>query len=203
MNREELFDHLRDNTKVLTDETLEQAFELVDRADFVPEDYVIEAYEDYAIPVGFEQTLTQPSTTAFMLELLGASEGDNVLNIGAGTGYSTALLATIVGPEGSVTALEVLPELAEIGQENLEKYDFQNARILLTDPRWSPTENQTYDKILVNASADELPASLLPKLNPGGTLVLPVGDSLYKIEKITEEEITDEEFPGFRFAPLV
>lgn len=203
MNREQLLEHLRENTKVLDSERLDKAFMEIDRADFVGDDYKVEAYEDYALPIGFGGTISQPSTVAFMLELLAANEGESVLDIGSGSGYTTALLSNIVGNEGSVLGLEVVPELAEMGRKNLRKYDSENAEIELTDPRWSATENQMYDRILVNASADELPNELVSKLNIGGTLVVPVGDTIIKITKISDSEVEDESYPGFAFIPLI
>lgn len=203
MNREELLEHMKHNTKVLTSESLEKAFSEVDRADFVPEDYKIEAYEDYALPISSGQTISQPSTVAFMLELLGAEEGESVLEIGSGSGYTTALLSNMVGSEGNVLGLEVVPELAEIGRTNLRKYDSDNAEIELSDPRWSQIEHQIYDRILVNAASSELPNELVEKLRDGGTLVIPIGESLFKITKVNEQETEEEEFPGFAFVPLV
>lgn len=203
MNREQLIEHLRENTRVLSSDELERAFTAIDRADFVGDDYKVEAYEDYAIPIGYGQTISQPSTVAFMLELLGAGEGENVLDIGSGSGYTTALLSQIVGKEGNVLGLEVVPELATIGRKNIRKYETENAEIEHSDPRWSATENQMYDRILVNATTEEVPKELIAKLNIGGTLVLPVGESVVKVTKVSDNEVDEEEFPGFVFVPLV
>jgi protein-L-isoaspartate(D-aspartate) O-methyltransferase len=203
MNRDQLHEHLEENTRVLSSDSLKKAFSEVDRADFMHDDYKIEAYEDYAVPIGHGQTISQPSTVAFMLELLNAQEGESILDIGSGSGYTTALLSNIVGNDGNVLGLEVVPELADMGRKNMQKYDLENAQIELSDARWSATENQMYDRILVNATADEIPKELLAKLNIGGTLVLPVGETLVKVTKVSENEVEEEEYPGFVFVPLV
>ena len=85
--KEELFAHLKDVTRVLEDPLVRRAFIDIDRADFVGEDYKVEAYEDYALPIGYGQTISQPTTVGFMFELLGAREGDKVLDVGSGSGW--------------------------------------------------------------------------------------------------------------------
>src|SRR3990167_9057902 len=105
--REELIEYLANTSKVLGNSPIRHAFESVDRADFVNEDYKFEAYEDYPIPIGFDQTISQPTTVAFMLELLDAREGDKVLDIGSGSGWTTALLSKIVGSSGEITGVEI------------------------------------------------------------------------------------------------
>ncbi len=203
MNKEQLLEHLRDNTRVLTNESLEKAFGEIDRAHFAPEDYVVEAYEDYALPLPHGQNLLQPSTVAFMLELLAADVGETVLNIGVGSGYSTALLSTIVGSEGKVVGLEVIPELVKISNENISRYNFTQTTIEETDARWSALDGLAFDRILVTASADSVPEELIQILNPGGTLVMPIGDTIIRLQKINDGEIDQEEFPGFSFEPLI
>ena len=106
-SKEELVAHLERNTGVLKTPVLKAAFKVVDRKDFVAGDYAIEAYEDYPLPIGYGQTISQPTTVAFMCELLGPKRGDKILDLGSGSGWTTALLAHVVGPEGSVVGVEI------------------------------------------------------------------------------------------------
>ena len=133
MTREELIEHLQSGTRVLKTPRIRAAFEAVDRADFVTSGYLPEAYEDYPLPIGAGQTISQPSTVAFMLELLEPAEGQNILDIGCGSGWTTALLAHVAGGKGSVLGLERIPELVAFGGENLSKYGFPQETIHPTD----------------------------------------------------------------------
>jgi protein-L-isoaspartate(D-aspartate) O-methyltransferase len=201
-NRGQLFEHLKENTKVLRTPKVKEAFEKVDRIDFVPKNYKEEAYEDYPLPIGFGQTISQPTTVVFMLELLDLKPDSKVLDVGSGSGYSTALLAEIVSG-GSVLGLEIIPELAEVGKTNIAKYDFPNAKIECKDSKFMSTDNsQKFDRILVNASAEEIPKNLLEILKPGGIIVIPIGRSLFRIHKKESGEVETDEYPGFAFVEL-
>lgn len=203
MDRDELIRQLSEDKQVLKDKRLLEAFKAIDRADFVPEDYKPEGYEDYALPIGFEQTISQPTTVAFMLELLDVKEGDYVLDIGAGSGFTTGLLSHLVGESGSVVGVEIVPELVKQAKKNLEPYNLSNVEIFeaVEDkgyPRLAP-----YDKILVSAAAvDEIPEELLLQLKPAGILVIPVGEVLVQIKKSSEDDFETAEFPGFNFVQL-
>ena len=137
-----------------------------------------------------------------MLERLAPQEGDKVLDIGSGSGWTTALLCHIVGEEGSVTGVERVDALVEQGRENLSKFNFNHCRIKQAGEKLGMPDEQ-FDRILVSASADEIPEELFLQLKIGGTLVIPVENSIYKFTKISEEEIENEEFYGFVFVPLI
>lgn len=199
--KEQLIKHLEENTKVLKTIQIKKAFEKVDRADFVPENLKEEVYEDYPLPIGFGQTISQPTTVAFMLELLGLRPSNRVLDVGSGSGYTTALLASLV-PDGEVTGIEIIPELAEIGKNNLAKYNFSNAEIKYGNGKLSTSKNEKYDRILVNAAAKEIPENLVRFLKPEGIMVIPVRQSIFKIYKNQNNEIGLAEYPGFAFVPL-
>src|SRR3989344_5252198 len=201
-SREELIEHLVNISKVLGNPLIRRAFESVDRADFVGDDYKFEAYEDYAIPIGYEQTISQPTTVAFMLELLDAKEGDKVLDIGSGSGWTVALLSKIVGESGEVTGVEIIPELVALGKKNIEKYAGKNVKIEKIDSKRLVNDNKFYDRVLVSASAPELPPDLIPRLLPGGILVIPIKESIWRIKKIADGKVDSKEYPGFIFVPL-
>lgn len=206
--REDLIKHLKENTRVLDDVKVEEAFREIDRKDFVTADYEVEAYEDYPLPIGGGQTISQPTTVAYMFELLGPEEGDNILDIGSGSGWTTALLAKIVGEDGEdgeVTGLEVVPELVETGRRNLGKYGFGWARIKQAkEGEVGLKKGAPYDKILVSAAfSDEVPEELFNQLKVGGVLVAPVGASIIKYKKTGENNLEEERHPGFAFVPYV
>lgn len=201
--REELIEHLANGSKVLGNPLIRKAFESVDRADFVGEDYKFEACEDYPLPIGYGQTISQPTTVAFMLELLDVKEGDKILDIGSGSGWTTALLSKIVDGSGEVTGVEIVPELVELGKKNLEKYTGTNVRIEKIDSKRLPIDNKFYDRILVSASANELPKDLIPRLNSNGILVIPIKESIWRIKKIADGKVDSKEYPGFVFVPLI
>jgi protein-L-isoaspartate(D-aspartate) O-methyltransferase len=200
--KEDLIKRLEGETQVLRNPRIKSAFEKVDRADFIQPDYKVEAYEDYALPIGHGQTISQPTTVAFMLELLEVNEGDEVLDVGSGSAWTTALLAEMVGREGEVLGLEIVPELVEQGRYNLSKYDYSNAHIEEAGNQLGLERGSTYDKILVSADADEIPKELVQQLKVHGVMVIPVKGAIYKVKKIDEHEVRKIRFPGFAFVPL-
>lgn len=186
---------------VLASPILIESFNAVDRMDFVPSLYQDQAYEDYPLMIGQGQTISQPYTVAFMLELLELKETDNVLDIGCGSGWTTALLAHAAA-YGSVTALERIPQLLTLARNNLQHYRFANIRLQLAGKRLG-LPGQTFDKILVSAAAEELPMELVHQLNPGGIMVIPIQNEIAVIYKKEHERFEQKDFYGFRFVPLI
>lgn len=196
--KEQLIKHLEENTKVLQTPEVKKAFAEVDRAGFVPEELRGETYEDYPLPIGFGQTISQPTTVAFMLELLDIKPDSRVLDVGSGSGYTTALLAALA-PKGEILGIEIIPDLAKMGKENLAKYNFTNAKIECNDGK---SITGKFDRILVNAAAEEIPQNLIEILKPEGIMVIPVKQSIFKIIKKENGKIEEFEYPGFAFVPL-
>ena len=182
---------------------MNSVFKKINRADFVREDYQAEADENHPLPIGYGQTISQPFTVSFMLELLSPQEGDKVLDVGCGSGWTTALLANLVGKTGKVFGVEIIPELVEFGRKNLAKYNFPNAEIVQAGAELGLPSEAPFDRILVSAAAEEIPETLLRQLKAPGVMVLPVKNVIVQIKKDATGEISKKEFPGFAFVPLV
>jgi protein-L-isoaspartate(D-aspartate) O-methyltransferase len=202
MEKNELIEFLINKNRLKTPEII-NAFRKIDRKNFVLPELLNYAYEDNALRTKKSQTISQPSTVAFMFELLKPKKNDRILDVGSGSGWTTALLAEIVGEKGKVIGLEIVDELVSFGQENLKKYNFKNAEIKKTNEKFDGIKNEKFDKILVSASATQLPNELIEMLKEGGIMVIPIGNSIWKIEKKSEKEIEKTEFPGFIFVPLI
>jgi len=190
-----------------------EAFQKIKRVDFLPEDIKDLAELNEALPIGDGQTISQPLVVAFMLEQLQPEKGDKILDIGSGSGWTTALLAEIVGEKGKVFAIEIIPELVEFGERNVEKYNFVKKGVvefILADgskgyPNISsrPELAEGFDKILASASAREIPQAWKEQLKIGGRIVTPVGSSIWLLIKKSEKEFEEIEYPGFAFVPLI
>lgn len=182
-----------------------EAFRAIDRADFVRPEYRGEAYGNYPLPIGEGQTISQPLTVAFMLELLDPRPGEKILDIGSGSGWTTALLAQIVGAEGKAIGMERISDICEFGKKNLAKYfDEKRAKIICGDAAPGLPEEAPFDKILAGAAAlQEIPQSWREQLKVGGRIVAPVGGSVWVFIKKSETEWEEIEHPGFAFVPLV
>lgn len=191
---------------VLKSPHLIDAFQRIDRADFVPKELAGQAYVNAPLPLGFGQTISQPLTVAFMLELLRPAPGDNILDIGSGSGWQTALLAHLVGPSGKITALEIVPELYEQSIKNISRYNFIKkgvVRMLCLNAAAGLAEAAPFDKIIAAAELNEVPKLWLDQLKTGGRVVAPVGHSLTLIIKKADGQLDRQEFPGFVFVPFV
>ncbi len=179
------------------------AFRTIDRKYFVPDEYAEDAYIDAPLPIGNYQTISQPSTVAFMMERLAPQDGNTVLDIGSGSGWTTALLCYIVGDKGSVIGVERVESLVEQGRENLSKFRFNSHCHIERAGDKLGLPGKQFDRILVSASADETPEELFLQLKIGGILVIPIRESIFKFTKISETQVEKEEFYGFVFVPLI
>lgn len=182
---------------------INQALNNYSRGAFLPTDKKSAADFDAPIPIGYNQTNSQPTTVKRMLTWLAAQPGEKILDVGSGSGWTTALLSYLVGDQGEVYAVEKVPELVEFGQENCEKQQIENAsfhqaRDVLGLPSHAP-----YDRILVSAAASDLPDELVRQLALGGRMVIPVQNSILAVDKSPEGSITVAEHAGYAFVPLI
>ena len=187
---------------IIQSPTILNAFNHVCRSLFVPKDQLDHIGEDRPISIGFGQTNSQPRTVALMLEWLMPKQDQTILDIGSGSGWTTALLASIVGKNGRVIGLERVPDLVSFGQVNLNKLSFTHASIQLASSSLG-IPNQTFDRILVSATADSFPDDLIKQLNPNGILVIPVKNDIIRVKKCDDGTLLRDTYSGFRFVPLI
>lgn len=181
----------------------DEAFEQVPRANFLPDEVKHQADWDMALPIGYGQTNSQPSTVRWMLEWLDPQPGDKILDVGSGSGWTSALLANLVVPQGKVFAVEKVPELVEFGRENCERLGVRNVSFYDAGEVFGMPAFAPYDRILVSAAAAKLPEELLRQLKIPGRLVIPVGHDIHVIDKTGENDFENDVKRGFVFVPLV
>lgn len=200
-----IVENLKRDGYLKTQEIIE-AFLKVDRKDFVPEYLKEDAYLNIPLSIGEGQTISQPLTVAFMLELLDVRAGEKVLDVGSGSGWTSALLANIVGKNGKVIAIERIPELCEMGKENIEKYGFIKSGVVeyvCADGTLGYKKEAPFDKIVAAAAGDTIPEAWKRQLKIGGRIVVPVKSSIMQLDKLGEDKFKEKEFVGFSFVPLV
>ena len=201
-----LNDYLR-KAGLLEEEIIFNSFSNIDRKDFVKEELRESAYHDTALSIGCNQTISQPRVVAFMISLLNPKKGDKVLDIGFGSGWTTSLLAEIVGESGKVYGIEIVPEIYDFGRSNIEKYSFfekNRVEVFLGNGRESRKETAPYDCILVSASDKDpqLALKLREDLKIGGRVVIPIKNSIFLFTN-RENDFEMEEYDGFTFVPLI
>jgi protein-L-isoaspartate(D-aspartate) O-methyltransferase len=196
--------------EVLKSPRIIAAFQHIDRADFVPDNLKDQAYINAPLPIGHGQTISQPLTVAFMLELLEPEAGQKILDIGSGSGWQTALLADIVSDNvekpGHVFALELIPELHEQSIKNISKYNFISkdiATMLCANAEDGLPKGAPFDRIIAGAATKHIPSTWKKQLQPGGILVVPIGTKIQKLKKVSDSEFVGEEYPGFAFVPFI
>ena len=179
------------------------AFNAIDRADFVLDEYKDKAYLDIALPIYHAQTISQPFTVFFMLNLLDPQKNDKVLDIGCGSGYTSALLSHLVSAKSKVIALDIISDLIEFAKNNVKKYKELNIEFRLASEDQIGIKDQKFDKILVSAAVKRLPNELLEQLNLNGKLVIPINDSICIYTKDRKNNLKEEKYYGFSFVPLI
>ena len=227
--KENLIQDLIDGGYLKTPAIIE-AFQEIDRKDFVRDELKEEAYGNYPLPIGFGQTISQPLTVAFMLELLEPQTSEKILDVGSGSGWQTALLAQIVGDQGKIIAIERIGELKKFAEGNISKYNFiekgivhpvrekspqatevapagaafsNGVKIILSDGSKGSDEDAPFDKIIAGASAEEIPLNWKEQLKIGGRIVSPLGQSIVVLDKKGPNQFKEMQYFGFSFVPLI
>jgi len=194
---------LRDHYQIRDSRVL-KAMESIPRHAFVPEALQSRAYGDHALPINSNQTISQPYIVARMTELLEIDEHSRVLEIGAGSGYQTAVLAAIAA---QVYAIERIGDLARQAQAKIRELGIYNATVKCFDGTVGWAANAPYDAILVAAGGPTIPEPLLGQLKIGGRLVVPVGNTrdLQRLIRVikTENSYRKEDHGGCAFVPLI
>ena len=188
----------------IDDPAVLEAMRNVPRHEFVPTMLRMRAYADHPLPIGNQQTISQPYIVALMTQLAEVSADDVVLEVGTGSGYQAAVLAEIVN---QVYTIEIISELAASARERLTSLGYDNVRVRAGDGYLGWEEKAPFDAILVTAAATEVPQPLVEQLKPGGIMIIPVGprskvQSLRRIQKAEDGSTTNEEVIPVVFVPL-
>jgi protein-L-isoaspartate(D-aspartate) O-methyltransferase len=209
LNKEFKFQGLRQklvkelSKKGISDENVLNAMEKVKRHLFVDELLQDSAYEDRALPIAFNQTISQPYTVAFQTQLLQAQKGMRVLEIGLGSGYQAAVLCEM---GLTVFSVERIKDLANATKKLLNNLGY-DVTIKIGDGTLGWQTFAPYDRIVVTAASPSVPEPLLQQLVVGGILVIPVGDKetqkMYQIRKISENQYETKIYDEFKFVPLI
>lgn len=203
----EMVEYLKEKGVLKTPEIV-SAFENIDRKDFVLPEYKNEAYINSPLPIYSGQTISQPLTVAVMLENLQPQRGDRILEVGAGSGYLTSLLAYIVGGRGKVYAFEIDKVLCDFARSNISKYNFLDKGIVelyCKSGYEGFAKKSPFDKIVVSAAGDDIPPQYLSQLKNGGRLIMPVKGIVPKlvvVEKSEDGSYQSRDIEGFVFVPL-
>ena len=170
---------------------------------FVPQEFIYESYNDRPIPIGEDQTISQPYIVALMTELLQLEHSDNVLEIGTGSGYQLAVLSQLID---FCYSIEIKESLATNARKKLNSLGYNNVKIKFGDGYQGWKEYAPFDKIIITAAPKEIPPELIKQLKDGGLMVLPVGESynqqLIVIEK-NGNELKKENIIPVRFVPMI
>lgn len=186
------------------DEEILEAMRRVPRHVFVPEEYRSFAYENRPLPIGYEQTISQPIIVAHMTELLQLEASHKVLEIGTGSGYQAAVLAELCD---SVYTMEILHPLGERAAEILQALGYHQVRVRIGNGYNGWPEKAPFDRMIVTCAPDDIPEALINQLAPGGRIVIPVGSQretqyLVLVEKNNKGKITREKQYPVRFVPM-
>ncbi len=200
--RTELLSFLR--SRGITDERVLRAMNAIERENFVEGHFARRAYEDTALPIGNEQTISQPFTVAYMTEALDLKKGERVLEIGTGSGYQAAVLAEM---GCQVYTIERHIPLLQKARKRFDSLGYHNIISRGGDGTLGWDEYAPYDAIIVTAGAPDVPEPLVKQLNPnGGRLIIPIGErdvqKMYLIRS-AEGKLAVQELPEFKFVPLI
>lgn len=187
----------------VTNKQVLDAMKKVPRHQFVPDIYKPEAYQDRPLPIGMDQTISQPYIVGYMTEAISPENDDVVLEIGTGSGYQAAVLAEIVK---EVYTLEIIPQLGKEAKERLEKMGYKNIHCRVSDGYYGWQKYAPFDAIIVTAAAERIPQPLVDQLAEGGRMIIPVGPA-FDVQNLVllirkNGEIKTKKLFGVRFVPF-
>jgi protein-L-isoaspartate(D-aspartate) O-methyltransferase len=187
----------------VADQAVLTAMITIPRHEFVPADYLSQAYNDHPLPIGYGQTISQPYIVALMTELLDIKPGERVLEIGTGSGYQAAILAAITD---EIYTVEIIPKLATRAGRTFDRLGYSQITAKQADGYWGWEEHAPFDAIMVTAAPDHVPQPLVNQLADGGKMVIPVGppggyQSLWVLER-QGDQILRFNWGGVRFVPF-
>jgi len=193
------------NMKFLTDNNVESAFRNILRHEFILSSELDRAYYNEPLPIMKNQTISQPGVVSRMSEWLDVKDGQNILEIGTGSGWQTAILSYLVGT-GIVHSIEIHPKLEKFARKNLEKFCLDNVNVILGDGSVGYPKASPYDRIIITAACMEIPLPLLDQLSDNGLIIAPVGDtsqSLVLLKKTSKGIIEVKNESHYIFVPLL
>jgi protein-L-isoaspartate(D-aspartate) O-methyltransferase len=188
----------------ITDTLVIAAMRTIPRHEFVPAEFLAQAYDNHPLPIGHGQTISQPYIVALMTQVAGVQADDRVLEIGTGSGYQAAVLATLVD---HVYSVEIIGALADSARERLARLGYNNVTVRQADGYFGWAEEAPFDAILVTAAPDHIPQPLVQQLKIGGRMIIPVGpvggyQSLWMTTRISATEVRTQDLGEVRFVPL-
>ena len=186
----------------IKDERVLAAMAKVPREEFVPVEARVKAYEDGPVPIGYDQTISQPYIVAFMTEQLRPKPSDRVLEIGSGSGYQAAILAELAA---DVYTIEIVEPLAKTAESALQRLGYKNVHVEIGDGYKGSPEQAPFDAIIVTCAPEKVPQPLVDQLKDGGRMVIPVGErfaqQLYLLEK-RNGQMKESVMLPVRFVPM-
>ncbi len=188
----------------ICDSAVLNAMETIPRHEFVPKEERQKAYHDKPLPIGYDQTISQPYIVAFMTEVLGLGKDTKVLEIGTGSGYQTAVLSVLVK---EVFAVEIVKPLGLKAAERLGRLGYKNVSVMVGDGYNGWKEHSPYDAVIVAAAPTHVPVELINQLKNGGKMIIPLGDvnstqKLWLFSKDIKGRVSKKELLAVRFVPL-
>jgi len=186
----------------ITDENVLEAMRKVDRKTFVPENMKRHAYEDTPLPIGNDQTISQPYIVAYMAQTLEIKKDEKVLEVGSGCGYNAAVLAQLAS---HVYSIEIIEWLADLAKKNIDAEGVENVSVRFGDGYKGWPEKSPFDKIILTAATPEIPKPLKDQLIVGGKILAPISNSYQKLvllEKTGDDEFIEHDMLHVRFVPM-
>lgn len=188
----------------ITNDAVITAMRAIPRHEFVPEEYLSQAYANHPLPIGYGQTISQPYIVALMTEAVGVEADDRVLEIGTGSGYQAAVLAELVA---QVVSVEIIGPLRQRAENTLDHLGYDNVTVHHADGYFGWEDEAPYDAIIVTAAPDHVPQPLISQLKVGGRMVIPVGpvggyQSLWLMTKVSEEDVRVQDLGAVTFVPF-